>query len=390
MITTDQSRDESQRPIRVLHIATIMNRGGLETMLMNYYRHIDRSSLQFDFMVHRHERGAYDDEIESLGGKIYRVHPIHPKYFLAYPHELNRFFKEHHEYKIVHSHLDLLSTFVLRSARENGVPVRISHSHNSSFPDSGARRLFKLYSRRRLNAECTHFFACSESAGRFQFGDNIVDSGQLTVMRNAIDTNKFKFNVAARSHIREELNLEDKFVIGHVGRFSYQKNHDFIIKVFREVARTERNAFLLLVGDGELRGAIENKVAGMGLSDKVIFIGSVPNVNDYLSAMDVFLFPSHFEGLGIVVIEAQASGLPVVASTMVPRDVSLTPNVTFLALEAPLECWADAVCNCKTFNRTNDANTAVAKAYGIENSAKLLENFYEEVLDDHNCFYACI
>ena len=209
-------------------------------------------------------------------------------------------------------------------------------------------------------------------------------------MRNAIDTDRFKFNVAARNRICTELNLGDKFVIGHVGRFSYPKNHEFIVDIFNEVAKTERDAYLLLVGDGELRGAIENKVAGMGLSDKVIFVGSVSNVNDYLSAMDVFLFPSRFEGLGVVGIEAQASGLPVIASTMVPRDVSLTPNVTFLALDAPLEQWAKVVHECKAFKRTNDSNTAVAKAYGIENSARRLENFYKDVLNDHNSFYAYI
>ena len=386
----DKIGNAIQLPIRVLQVATIMNRGGLETMLMNYYRHIDRSRIQFDFMVHRQERGAYDNEIESLGGRIFRVHPIHPKYFLAYFSELNRFFQEHHEYKIVHSHINMLSTFVLRAARKNDVPVRIAHSHSSSFADTGIRRLFKLYSRKHLNNECTHFFACSEAAGRFQFGNDVVDSGRLTIMRNVIDTDKFKFNIVARNRIRTELNFGDKFVIGHVGRFSYPKNHEFIIDIFNEVVKTERDVYLLLVGDGELRGAIENKVAGMGLSDKVMFVGSVPNVNDYLSAMDVFLFPSRFEGLPVVGIEAQASGLPVIASTMVPRDVSLTPNVIFLALDAPLEQWANAVRDCKTFNRINDGNVAVTKAYGIENSARLLRNFYEDVLDDHNCFYSYI
>lgn len=379
-----------QLTVRVLQVATIMNRGGLETMLMNYYRHIDRSSIQFDFMVHRQERGAYDDEIESLGGRIFRVHPIHPKYFMVYVKELDQFFRTHNEYEIVHSHLDVLSTFVLRAARKNDVPVRISHSHNTSFADTGIRRLFKLYSKKHLNDECTHFFACSEAAGRFQFGNDIVDSGRLTIMRNAIDTQKFRFNDSVRRNIRNALHLENKFVIGHIGRFAYQKNHEFIVDVFNEVAKTERDAYLLLVGDGELRGAIEDKVAGMGLSDKVMFVGSVPNVNDYLSAMDVFLFPSRFEGLGIVCIEAQASGLPVVASTMVPRDVSLTRNVKFLELDAPPDQWANAISNCKNINRTNDSNVTVAKAYGIENSVRLLENFYEDVLDDYNCFYAYI
>ena len=379
MITTVQKlRDELKRPIRVLQVATIMNRGGLETMLMNYYRHIDRSRLQFDFMVHRYERGAYDDEIESLGGKIYRVHPIHPEYLLVYFSELNRFFKEHHEYKIVHSHLDLLSTFVLRSARKNGIPVRISHSHSSSFSDGGARRLFKLYSRRRLNAECTHFFACSEAAGRFQFGDNIVDSGRLTIMRNAIDTNKFKFDVETRSRIRAELSLGDKFVIGHVGRFSYPKNHDFIIDVFREVTKTERDASLLLVGDGELRSAIENKVASMGLSEKVIFVGSIPNVNEYMMAMDVFLFPSHFEGLGIVLIEAQTSGLKCLCSEeAIPKDADVSGLLEYIPLSAPISEWGRKILACKNTYIRKDMCLGVKNAgYEIRSASKWLEKFY--------------
>lgn len=367
-------------PIRILHVVTIMNRGGLETMLMNYYRHIDRSRIQFDFMVHRHERGTYDDEIESLGGRIFRMHPIHPKYFLSYFKELAQFFRMHKEYQIVHAHLDTLSTFVLRAAHKSGVPVRIAHSHNTSFPDKGLRKLFKLYSRRHLNKECTHFFACGISAGKFLFGDAIVDSKQLIVMNNAIDTYKFKFNESIRKLVRAKLEIEDKFVIGHVGRFAYQKNHEFIIDVFSEIVNTGCNAKLLLIGEGELQNTIETKVQLMGLSDKVIFAGGVSNVNAYMMAMDAFLFPSLFEGLPVTIIEAQAAGLPIVLSSSITKEILLTPTVTMVDITEPLSIWRDAVCKYSNFNRNNNYNEIIYGLYDIKRNAKNLERFYENVI----------
>jgi len=362
--------------IRVLQVVTIMNRNGLETMLMNYYRHIDRSQVQFDFIVHRSERGAYDDEIESLGGKIYRMPPIHPKYLFSYLNQLNIFFKEHKEYRIVHSHLDVLSTFVLRAAKKYGVPVRISHSHNTSFSDKGLRRLFKLYSKSCLNRQCTHYFACSEVAGRFQFGDEIVDSGRLTVLKNAIDTAKFRFDEAIRNKIRVSLGLKDEFVVGHVGRFCEQKNHDFLIDIFNEVHKRKPNSLLLLIGDGPLRSSIELKAEKLRLSSCVRFLGVKENVNEYMMAIDVFVLPSLYEGLGIVAVEAQAAGLPVVVSSAVPTDVKLTNNVSFIGLKEVASVWAKRVLSGSLIARDYSANNIVKLSYDIEANAEWLQYFY--------------
>ena len=368
------------QPQRVLQVATIMNRGGLETMLMNYYRHIDRSKVQFDFLVHRYERGTFDDEIESLGGKIFRMPPIHPRYFCRYFRELDSFFSTHPEYKIVHSHLDLLSTFVLHSAKRHGVPVRIAHSHNTGFSDTGLRKIFKLWSRAHLNAQCTHFFACSPEAGIFQFGRPLVDAGKLVVLHNGINTQDFTFNQKTRDRIRQEMGLNDSLVFGHVGRFAPQKNHAFLLDIFSEISRLHPHAKLILVGDGELRPQIEKKAASLGLLDKIIFTGVRSDVNELMMAMDLFLFPSLFEGFGIVAAEALCTGLPVLASSVVPHTVALTPHIHFMNLDcSPVEWGARALSllSCATgYNRAKGAPAVALQGYDIGQCAQQLQDFY--------------
>ena len=318
------------QPQRVLQVATIMNRGGLETMLMNYYRHIDRSKVQFDFLVHRYERGTFDDEIESLGGKIFRMPPIHPRYFCRYFRELNSFFSTHPEYKIVHSHLDLLSTFVLHSAKRHGVPVRIAHSHSAGLSDTGLKKLFKLWSRTHLNAQCTHYFACSTEAGIFQFGQELIDKGKLIVIHNGINTKDFTFIPKTRNRIRHQMGLKNSLVFGHVGRFASPKNHAFLLDIFNEICRLHPHVRLMLVGDGVLRPQIEKKAASPGLLDKIIFTGERSDVNELMMAMDLFLFPSLFEGFPVTCIEAQCSGLPVLMADTITPEAALTSNAFFM------------------------------------------------------------
>ncbi len=368
------------QPFRVLQVATIMNRGGLETMLMNYYRHIDRSKVQFDFLVHRSEQGAFDDEIEALGGRIFRMPPIHPRYFYQYYRDLDAFFITHPEYTVVHSHLDVLSTFVLHAAKKHGVPVRIAHSHNTGFSDTGLRKAFKLWSRKHLNAQCTHFFACSTDAGVFQFGRKLIDEGKLTVLHNGIDTTAFTFQKAVRERVRREMGLGNSLVIGNVGRFDPQKNHSFLIDVFKEIAVLRPDARLLLIGDGRLRPHIEEKAASLGLTNRVIFTGIRSDVNKLMMAMDLFLFPSLFEGLGIVAVEAQCAGLPVLASTTIPRAATLTPNVFFMTFKQSPREWAQkAISMVETPNekeRTKSVTTIAAQGYDIHTCAQWLQDFY--------------
>lgn len=373
-------------PIRVLQIVTIMNRGGLETMLMNYYRNVDRQQIQFDFMSHRSERGIYDDEIEALGGKIFRMPPIHPKNFFGdngYFKKLDIFFKNHKEYKIVHSHLESLSPFVLRYAKNNGVPVRIAHSHSTNLASKGIKKIFKIYSQAILYNECTDFFACGEEAGKFLFKKAISQGRDFVIMKNAIDTDKFKFDNTIRKKVRQRFNFEAKFVVGHIGSFSEPKNHAFLIDIFYEIQKAEPNSALFLIGDGPLIDRIKNKAEQLGISDKIIFTGVVANVNEMLMAMDVFLLPSLYEGLPVVCIEAQAAGLPIITSSNVSKEAMLTNLMAQIDLQSDAAFWAKKVLLHKNTPRDETANEKVRKVYGIRENANWLQRFYLNAINEH-------
>lgn len=354
-------------------------------MLMNYFRKLDRTKIKFDFMVHRAERGAYDEEIESLGGRIYPMPPVHPRFFwgkTGYFRQLRRFFREHKEYRIVHAHLDALSGFVLNAAKGGGVPVRIAHCHSTDYASGGAKKIFKTLSRAWLRKDglCTEFFACSADAGVFLFGEDIARRNNFQVIKNAIDTEKLKFDIAVRQKIRAGLGINDEeFVLGHIGRIDFPKNHEFLIEIFYEVLKSEPDSRLLLVGDGSLRQDVENKAKKLNISGKVIFAGVLANVNELLSAMDVFLLPSLFEGLSIATVEAQAAGLPAIVSSTVPQETALTDLVTYLSLSGGAALWAEKVLSCKNFPRSVYSginNEKVRSVYGIEENAKRLQEFY--------------
>lgn len=357
-------------PIRVLQVVTHMNRGGLETMLMNYYRHIDRNKVQFDFLVHRQERAAYDDEIEALGGRIFRLPRLVP-WGITYNRALNRFFEEHKQYRIVHVHQDCLSSVALRAAKKHGVPVRIAHSHNAN-QDKNIKYLIKLLYKRSIPRYATDLFACGKQAGDWMFG-----GVPFSILNNAIDANRYIYDSAARNRIREELGIpENAMVVGHVGRFSPQKNHDFLVDVFAETLKLVPDARLLLVGDGELRLRIEEKVRALGIAANVIFTGVRSDVPTLMQAMDVFAFPSLYEGFGIVIIEAQTSGLPCVIADRIPTDCDLTELVFRCDLDQSHQVWAQEICKCRTMPR-RDMSPAIADAgFGIRENARWLQEYY--------------
>ena len=297
--------NERNQPIRVLHIVTIMNRGGLETMLMNYYRNIDRKKIQFDFVVHRSEKGAYDDEIMSLGGRILHVPPIQLKNILSYKKTLGAIFIDNPEYRIVHSHIDSLSALPLYIAKKTGVPIRIAHSHNSNF-DTDSKKIIRNLAKRLIKYQATDIVGCSTDAIKFMFGNSAKD---YRLISNAVDVTQFGFDQKIRIRIRKEFNYnDDDFIVGHVGRFEAQKNHDYLLEIFNEVFRLNNHAKLMLVGDGLLKKQIEAKAKELGISSKVIFTGNRTDVSYLMQAMDVFLMPSLYEGLPVVAIEAQISG----------------------------------------------------------------------------------
>ena len=355
-------------PKRVLQVVTHMNRGGLETMLMNYYRQMDRSRVQFDFLTHREGEKDYDAEIRALGGRIYHVPPVNP-FGRDYLRSLDDFFADHPEYRVVHSHLDCMSAPVLRAAKKHGVPVRLAHSHSSS-QDKDLKYPLKLLCKRGIAAQATGLFACGENAGQWMFG-----GAEFRVLPNAIDAAAYRADETVRQEVRRELGLEDAVVLGHVGRFSEPKNHPFLIDLFAAAAKKEPKARLLLVGSGEGRAAIEEKVQSLGLADKVLFLGVRSDVNRLLQAMDVFVFPSLYEGLPVSLVEAQAAGLPCVISDRVPAESVLTDGVAQLPLGSA-EDWAEQVLCAARRERKDTYDAICAAGFDIAQNAKWLEEFY--------------
>lgn len=354
-------------PIRILHIVTYMGRGGLETMLMNYYRSIDRTKVQFDFLTHRDFEADYDAEILALGGRIYHLPPLNP-FSRGYLAALDRFFAEHREYRIVHCHLDCMSAIPLKAAKKHGVPVRIAHAHNSN-QAKDKKYLLKLLYKRMIPGAATNLFACSVEAGRWMFKRD-----DFHVLNNAIDAGQYAFDPEVRRACRRELGIsEGALVIGHVGRFDPQKNHSFLLDVFSKIPGEPR---LLLVGDGILRPAAEQQAEALGIRDRIIFAGVRSDVAKLLQAMDVFLFPSLFEGLPVSIIEAQAAGLPCLISDKVPIECKKTELVTQLPLDASPEAWSEAVLTAAGTPRANTLAQIRDSGFDIQANAEWLADFY--------------
>ena len=340
-------------------------------MLMNYYRHIDRSKVQFDFLEHRDYMADYDEEILSLGGIIHRLprlNPLSPGYL----HAVDRFFAEHPEYQIVHSHLDCMAGIPLKYAKKHGVPTRIAHAHSSN-QDKNYKYPLKLYCKSRIPNYATDLFACGQEAGKWMF-----DNNSFTVLNNAIDSDSYAFNKEVRAEVRKELRIIAKtLVLGHVGRFSPAKNHPFIIKTFHEVLKKHADSTLVLVGTGSLENDIRKQCESLGIADRVIFTGVRNDVNRLLQAMDVFVMPSLYEGLGIVAVEAQAAGLPCICSTQVPEECVRTDGlVHFLPLEVGAARWAQEVLNRSNTVRLDRSSEIRKNAFDIRENAEWLQVFY--------------
>ncbi len=361
-------------PIRILQVVTIMNRGGLETMLMNYYRKMNRKKIQFDFMVHRDEEGHYDKEILELGGKIYKMPQIRPGNYRLYFGKLDKFFANHSEYKVVHSHINENSSFVLRAAKKAGIPERIAHSHLSDL-QIDYKLPFRLYARYYLKNNSSRFFACSKNAGQWLFGTKIANSKDMLVLNNAVNTEEFISTDKVRNKTKEELGLQNKLVIGHVGRFNKQKNHSFLIDIFKSVHDKNKNAVLVLVGDGDLRKIIEKKVSNLGLTSSVKFLGIRSDIPKLMQAMDIFLFPSLFEGLPVVLVEAQAAGLKCIVSNTITRESDITGRIDFLSLKQSAKEWADQIFLSK-FEREDTKEKIRESGYDSITNAKWLSEYY--------------
>lgn len=364
-----------KQPYRVLQVVTSMDRGGAETMIMNHYRAIDRTKIQFDFLVHRSHQGAYDNEIRQLGGRIYRAFPIRPWNYCKYFKFLNKFFNEHYaDFIAVHSHIQENSGFPLKYAKKYGIKCRISHSH---IADLGIdyKYPFRKYGKYYVNKYASEKFACGKDAGIFLYGKK----SKFITFNNAIDSNKFKYNTEILIKTRAKLGIENKFVIGHIGRFCYQKNHTYIIDIFNELLKLKPNSTLVLVGDGPLRSGIEDKVNKLQIQNNVLFLGIRGDISDLMQAFDILLFPSLFEGLPVSIIEAQAAGLPCVLSDTIDNKTAITPNVSFISLSADIQKWVETLLSFQDFERKDTSEYIINANYDIHRNATWLTNFYLNV-----------
>ena len=358
--------------IRILQVVPNMGQGGLENFIMNLYRNIDKEKIQFDFLVHYKRKEYFDDEIEQLGGKIYRFSLREDNNILKYIIKLNRFFKSHKEYKIIHCHMSSIGFLLFFIAKLNGIKVRIAHSHNSD-TEKTLKGFIKSLLIRPYKYLSTINFACSEKAGNYLFKNK-----KFEIIPNGIEMDKYKFDDKIRRKIRKELNINQKeLVIGHVGRFQLQKNHEFLIDVFEMILKKQKNARLVLVGIGKFEEKIKEKVKKLNLQHKVLFLGLRKDTNELYQAMDCFLLPSFFEGLPLVGVEAQTSGLKCIFSDTITKEIKISENIKFLAIDNAKE-WAEEVLNMKAKDRILEYENAIKSDYNIKKVVKIIEKVYTE------------
>ena len=361
-------------PIKILHVIAGMGSGGAEAMIMNWYRNIDRDSVQFDFLL-RSTENIYSEEISKLGGKVYYT-AEYPRHFLKNRKETIQFFKQHAiEYAAIHVHCNaLLYVNIFNIAKKYGIETRIIHSHSTKTKN----KLFELlhkFNKVRIHKKATHFFACSHEAAKWSFNSKC----KYQIITNGIDVDRFKYSDVVREKFRSELNLDGKIVIGHVGRFLDVKNHMYLLDVFEKINQLRQNSMLVLVGTGPLEKMIQAEAKQRGLSEKIVFLGVRKDVENIYSAMDVFAFPSKYEGFGLALVEAQANGLPCVASDCIPKDCKALDSLKFLPID-DAETWADYILNMPTVNNRIMCCVDVAKAgFDIKRVVEKLQEFYSSI-----------
>lgn len=365
--------------IKILHSVSNMDRAGIETMIMNYYRHIDKNKIQFYFLCNKTKPGAYDKEIKKLGGKIFYSPGLNPLKWFKYQKVVQKIIKDN-DIDIVHVHNGALGVQALLAAKKAGVKVRISHVHGTRI-DINLKLPLKLLYKTQLKRLANQYWGCGLEAIEYYYGKEIIRKNNYTLLTNAIDENKFKYDEKVRQKIRNELGIKDnEYLIGHIGRFMPQKNHDFLIEIFKEIITKNKNYKLLLIGNGELQENIKNKVKRFDLTDNVIFTGNISNVNEMYQAMDLFLLPSLFEGLPVVGIEAQANGLNCLFSNTISHEVDITGNVKYLSLKESPKVWASEALKISEKTRNKIVNQIKDNNYSITTEAKRLEQKYKELL----------
>lgn len=364
-------------PVRVAHVIGKLNAAGVEAVVNNYYRNIDHNKFQFDYIIDADGECQPPKELIDMGARYFVVPPYQklPQHIKA----LTKIFREN-KYPIVHSGMNTLAPISMFCAWRAGVPVRINHNHSTAGKGETKRNILKYMLRPFAKCFATHYAACSKYAGEWLFGKRMMQSKKVTVFNNAIDAEKYSFNSVVRDEVRKELGIEGRFVIGHVGRFCFQKNHIFLIDIFKEVHKVDPDAKLLLVGIGDLQKQIKEKVKAYGLEGSVIFLGVRKDVDRLYQAMDIFVLPSHYEGLPVVGVEAQAAGLPCLLSDQMTRETVLLPETKMMPLTVGAKKWAITIEKMKSIKH-RDTTADIRKAgFDICLESRKLEKYYKEKL----------
>ena len=381
------SSQKTNNPIRVLHVLGTTNLGGAESRIMELYRCMDRSKVQFDFLVHTDKEGHYSKEIRELGGHIYSLPRFQVINLAEYKKAIRCFFAEHKEFLAVQGHMTSTASIYLPIAKKaNPAIVTIAHARSAGV-DKGLKGYVTKLLRSSLKHKTDYCFTCSKEAGEAVFGKDWVRKGKVITIPNAIDVNRFQYNEAVRKEIRAELGIQDKFVIGHVGRFGFMKNHTYLVDVFAELCKQREDMALVLIGKGEEEENIHKKLKKLGtelfgdeqaLESKVQFLGNRFDVERYYQAFDYFVFPSTFEGLPGSVAEAQAAGLHCLISDKITREVALTELVTYRSIEEEPKLWAEEILhNAQNALIRKDMREAIAqKGFDVNTQAVLMEEFY--------------
>lgn len=365
-----------KKRIKILHVIGIMNYGGAETMIMNLFREIDREIFQFDFLVHRRQKGDYDQEIRELGGEIFTL----PEYKIfnlrEYRKECRKFFQIHKDYDIVHGHIESCAPVYLAEANRVGI-FTIAHCHSTGFQQFFPKHLYNcLTFATRFTAD--FFLACSKDAGRNRFGNKIISSERFFVFYNGINAENYIYSETRHKNLKKIWGLENTLVIGHVGRLAKEKNQAFLIKVFKAVLQKEKKAVLVLVGDGKEKHTLEKMVSEYRLEEKIIFTGNRSDIPDMMNLFDVFVFPSLYEGLGIALIEAQASGLPCIVADTIVDEAIITDQVEVISLADPLCKWGKKVIEAAKSNTRKNTYEIICNAgFDIKYSVSKLEQMYK-------------
>lgn len=364
--------------IRVLHVLGGLERGGAETMVMNLYRNIDREKIQFDFIIHTNEKQAYYQEILDMGGRIYHFPAFNGKNMFYLKRKWMRFFVKHTEYKILHSHVRSYASLYIPIAKKYGLKT-IIHSHSTS-NGKGIASIIKKILQFPLRYQADYLIACSNGAGQWLYGTRACKNNNFMFIPNAINTEKYFFSEQISTSYRKKMNLENRFVIGHVGRFHEAKNHMFLLDVFAEVYKKRSDAVLLLIGDGDLRERIMDKVHSLKLGNHVILAGSRDDVPQLMQAMDLFVLPSLWEGLPVTVVEAQAAGLPCLISDNITTEVDLSDLVMRLPIDDPC-LWSKAILDSEI--KRLDVTSEIRRAgFDVKNSVENLTKFYYSIFDN--------